>query len=106
MYESFETRALSATYDDVWLLGGVRTPFADYMSVLSAVSPTDLGILVARAILRRTGLPAADVDAIIAGNVAQSSFDAYYLPRHIGLYSEVPASVPALLVHRLCGTGF
>lgn len=106
MYESFATRAVSATYDDVWLIGGTRTPFADYMSVLSGVSATDLGILVARAILRRSGLPPAEVDSVIAGNVAQSSFDAYYLPRHIGLYSDVPLSVPALLVHRLCGTGF
>jgi acetyl-CoA C-acetyltransferase len=46
------------------------------------------------------------VGTIIAGNMAQSSFDAFYLPRHIGLYSGVPLAVPAVLVHRLCGTGF
>lgn len=106
MFEPYETRALTAKYDDVWLLGGVRTPFADYMSVLSAVSPTDLGIHVARAVFERTGVDPGDVGAVIAGNVAQSSFDAYYLPRHIGLYAGVPLAVPALLVHRLCGTGF
>jgi acetyl-CoA C-acetyltransferase len=88
------------------LVDGLRTPFADYMSVLSGVSPTDLGIHVARALFRRLAIPAEDVGAVIAGNVAQSSFDAFYLPRHIGLYSGVPQGVPALLVHRLCGTGF
>lgn len=106
MYESLETQALTAKYDDIWLLDGRRTPFADYRSVLSEVSPTDLGIHVARAALGQAGVPAADVGTIIAGNMAQSSFDAFYLPRHIGLYSGVPVAVPALLVHRLCGTGF
>jgi acetyl-CoA C-acetyltransferase len=106
MYEATERHALAALYDDIWLLGGVRTPFADYMSTLSAVSPTDLGIHVARALLQRSLVPPDEVGIVVAGNVAQSSFDAYYLPRHIGLYSGVPLSVPALLVHRLCGTGF
>lgn len=106
MYEFSERHALMATYDDIWLLGGLRTPFADYMGVLSAVSPTDLGIHVARALFQRLEVPASDVGAVIAGNVAQSSFDAFYLPRHIGLYSGVPLGVPAVLVHRLCGTGF
>jgi acetyl-CoA C-acetyltransferase len=106
MHEVSEEFALASKYEDIWLVGGVRTPFADYMSVLSAVSPTDLGIRVARAALERTGLPAADVGAVVAGNVAQSSFDAFYLARHVGLYSGVPLGVPALQVHRLCGTGF
>ncbi len=106
MNDKFEPRAQTANYEDVWLVAGVRTPFADYMSVLSGVSATDLGIHVARALFERTGVPASDVDSVVAGNVAQSSFDAFYLPRHIGLYSGVPLGVPALLVHRLCGTGF
>jgi acetyl-CoA C-acetyltransferase len=37
--------------------------------------------------------------------MAQASFDAYVLPRHIGLYSGVPIDVPAHLVQRVCGTG-
>jgi len=106
MHESLQSHALIARYDDIWLLGGARTPFADYSSVLSGVSPTDLGIHAARALFERLGVPAADVGTVVAGNVAQSSFDAFYLPRHIGLYSGVPLGVPALLVHRLCGTGF
>ncbi|HEY3255144.1 MAG TPA: thiolase family protein [Polyangiaceae bacterium] len=106
MYESSERHALIGRYDDVWLLGGLRTPFADYMGVLSSVSPTDLGIHAARALFQSLDVPAADVGAVLAGNVAQSSFDAFYLPRHIGLYAGVPLGVPALLVHRLCGTGF
>jgi acetyl-CoA C-acetyltransferase len=37
--------------------------------------------------------------------MAQASFDAYMLPRHIGLYAGVPVEVPAHLVQRVCGTG-
>jgi acetyl-CoA C-acetyltransferase len=92
-------------HDDIWLLDGVRTPFIDYNSALGLVSPTDLGIKSARALFERTRIPAADVGSVIAGSVAQASFDAYMLPRHIGLYSGVPLDRPALLVQRVCGTG-
>lgn len=106
LLEASEARAITVAYDDVWLLAGARTPFADYGEVLRDISPTDLGIYAARATFARSNVPAEDVDVVIAGNVAQSSFDAYYLPRHIGLYSGVSPAVPALLVQRLCGTGF
>jgi acetyl-CoA C-acetyltransferase len=92
-------------YEDIFLIDGVRTPFADYNGALGLVSPTDLGIKVAREIFARTQLPAADVGSVIAGNMAQASFDAFCLPRHIGLYSGVPIPVPAYLVQRVCGTG-
>jgi acetyl-CoA C-acetyltransferase len=95
-----------SAYKDIWLLDGVRTPFADYNGVLGLVSPIDLGIKAARAVFERSGISPADVGSVIAGSVAQASFDAYLLPRHIGLYSGVPFDRPALLVQRVCGTGF
>src|SRR5208337_3211371 len=98
-------KALLSSYDDVWLVNGVRTPFIEYNTALGLVSPTDLGIKAAREVFRRCGLPPGDVDTVVAGNVAQTSFDAYVLPRHIALYSGVPIEVPAHLVQRVCGTG-
>jgi acetyl-CoA C-acetyltransferase len=92
-------------YDDIWLLDGVRTPFADYNGVLGLVSPIDLGIKAARAVFERAKVSPSDVDSVIAGSVAQASFDAYMLPRHIGIYSGVPVDRPAHLVQRVCGTG-
>lgn len=102
---SSSPKALLSHYDDVFLLDGVRTPFVEYNTSLGLVSPTDLGIKVAREIFRRSGVPPADVDIVVAGNMAQASFDAYLLPRHIALYSGVPVEVPAHLVQRVCGTG-
>jgi acetyl-CoA C-acetyltransferase len=100
-----ESGGLFIAYDDVWLLDGVRTPFVDYNAALGLVSPIDLGIKVARAVFDRSKISPADVGSVIAGSVAQASFDAYVLPRHIGLYSGVPIDRPALLVQRVCGTG-
>jgi acetyl-CoA C-acetyltransferase len=97
--------ALCAAWDDVWLIDGVRTPFADYNGALAPVSPIDLGIKAARAALARADVDPHDVGTVIAGSVAQASFDAYMLPRHIGLYAGVPVAVPAHLVQRVCGTG-
>ena len=98
-------RGLISQYNDVWLLDGVRTPFADYNTVLGLVSPIDLGIKVAREVFQRSGVSAGLVGTVIAGSMAQASFDAYLLPRHIGLYSGVPLEVPAQLAQRVCGTG-
>jgi acetyl-CoA C-acetyltransferase len=88
------------------MLDGVRTPFVDYVGAFGLISPTDLGIKVARAVLSRTAVPAAAVGSVITGSVAQADFDAFFLPRHIGLYAGVPIEVPATLAQRICGTGF
>ena len=99
-------RGIAACYDDVWLVDGRRTPFAYYNGVLVSVSPIDLGIKAARAVFASSGVAPADVNTVLAGSMAQASFDAYMLPRHIGLYSGVPVDVPASLLQRVCGTGF
>jgi len=96
---------LGTTFSDAWLLEGLRTPFADYNGPLAQVSPIDLGIKVAREVFARAGAAPSDVGTVITGSMAQASFDAYVLPRHIGLYSGVPIEVPAVHVQRVCGTG-
>ena len=99
------SRALVSKFQDAWLLAGVRTPFVDYTQSLSLASPIDLGIKAAREVLARSGAPAADVGTVITASMAQTSYDAYVLPRHIGLYAGVPLEVPAHLVQRVCGSG-
>jgi acetyl-CoA C-acetyltransferase len=99
------SRALVSKFHDAWLLAGVRTPFVDYTQAFSLVSPIDLGIKAAREVLARAGASAAEVGTVIASSMAQVSFDAYLLPRHIGFYAGVPVEVPAHLVQRVCGSG-
>ena len=99
------SKALTASWEDVWLLDGVRTPFVDYNGALAQISPIDLGIKAAREVFARSGASPQDVGTVITGNMAQASFDAYLLPRHIGLYAGVPIETPAHMVQRVCGTG-
>lgn len=94
-----------SAFEDVAIIEALRTPWSDLNGPLAQVSPIDLGIKVGRAVLARAGLDPAAVDGVFAGSMAQASFDAYMLPRHIGLYSGVPQQVPALAVQRICGTG-
>src|SRR5262249_60959550 len=90
---------LTASWTGVWLLDGVRTPFADYNGALAAVSPTDLGIKAAREVFARAGVSPQDVGAVITGSMAQASFDTYCLPRHVGLSAELPIQVPSPMLH-------
>ena len=99
------SQGLFASWPDVWLFDGARTPFVDYNGALALVSPTDLGIKVAREAIARSGITPEAIGSVVAGSVAQASFDAYMLPRHIGLYAGLPQATPAHLVQRVCGTG-
>jgi len=100
-----KSAGIGATFDDAWLIDGMRTPFVDYNGPLALVSPIDLGIKAAREAFKKSGLSPQDVGTVVTGNMAQASFDAYMLPRHIGLYAGVPVETPAHLVQRVCGTG-
>ncbi len=99
------SHAVTSLWSDAFLIDGMRTPFVDYNGAFALVSPIDLGIKAGRAALEKSGVPAADIGTVIAGSMAQASFDAYFTPRHIGLYCGVPMGVPAHLVQRICGTG-
>jgi acetyl-CoA acetyltransferase family protein len=78
---------------------------AEYVGVLKDISAIDLGAVAARAALARTGIAPDQVDHVVFGNVLQTSGDALYGARHVGLKAGVPVEVPALTVNRLCGSG-
>jgi len=91
--------------NEIFILGGARTPLADYTGKLKDFSATELGALAARAAMERTGVKPEDVDHVVYGNVLQTSADAVYGARHVGLKASLPIEVPALTVNRLCGSG-
>ncbi|MCE9539618.1 MAG: thiolase family protein [Bacteroidetes bacterium] len=93
-------------YDNIYLVNGARTPFGKLCGTLGNVSPTDLGIFATKAAIEKSGINAEDIDQIMYGNIGQSSPDAYFLPRHIGLYSGIPEGIPAVMLQRICGSGF
>lgn len=91
---------------DVVFLSGVRTGFGSFGGSLKELSATQLGALAATEALARSGVSAPDVDHVVFGNVLQTSADAPYLARHVGLRVGLPIETPAVTVNRLCGSGF
>lgn len=92
--------------DAVVFLSGVRTGFGAFGGVLKDLSATDLGAIASKGALSRSGLEPSAVDHVVFGNVLQTSADAIYLARHVGLRSGLPIETPAVTVNRLCGSGF
>jgi acetyl-CoA acetyltransferase family protein len=90
---------------DVFILGGARTPMAEYVGALRDVSALELGAVAAHGAIERSGVEPAWVDHVVFGNVMQTSADAIYGARHVALKAGLPISVPALTVNRLCGSG-
>jgi acetyl-CoA acetyltransferase family protein len=90
---------------DVVILGGARTPMAEYVGAFKDVSALELGGHASREALARSGVSADAIDHVVMGNALQTSGDAIYGARHVALKAGVPVTTPALTVNRLCGSG-
>jgi len=90
---------------DVVIVAGARTPMARYTGVFSEVSAIELGAQAARAVVQRSGIDPGDFDHVVFGNVLQTSADAIYGARHVGLKAGLKIETPAVTVNRLCGSG-
>jgi len=91
---------------DVVFLSAKRTGMGTFGGALKDFSATDLGVFAAKGALDAAGVNAADVGHVVFGNALQTSADAIYLARHIGLRAGLGIEVPALTLNRLCGSGF
>ncbi|MAD61695.1 MAG: acetyl-CoA C-acyltransferase [Myxococcales bacterium] len=92
--------------NDIVFVSAKRTPFGAFNGKLKSLSATDLAVEASKATLASANISAESIDQVIFGNVLQTSTDAIYLARHVGLRSGLPQKVPALTVNRLCGSGF
>jgi acetyl-CoA acyltransferase 2 len=88
------------------IVGAKRTAFGTMLGALSGPSANDLAVHAAKAALEQAGVAKGDVGHVIIGNVMQTSADAIYCARHVGLKAGLPIETPALTVNRLCGSGF
>lgn len=86
------------------IIDGIRTPFCKAGGTLKSVAADDLGAFIVRELLARTKVPAARVDQVIFGNVAQP-MHAANVARVIALKAGLPKDVTALTVHRNCASG-
>jgi acetyl-CoA acyltransferase 2 len=90
---------------DVVIVAGARTPMSRYTGSFSDVSAIDLAVHASKEAIRRARVDPGDFDHAIFGNVMQTSADALYGARHVGLKAGLKIEAPAVTVNRLCGSG-
>ena len=88
------------------IVAAKRTAFGTMQGTLKNVTATDLAVTASKAALAQSKIAAEDVGHVVIGNVMQTSADAIYCARHVGLKAGLPITTPALTVNRLCGSGF
>ena len=87
-------------------LSAARTAMGAFGGSFKDHTATDLGVLASEPAIERSGVPKEEFGHVVFGNVMQTSADAIYLARHIGLRAGLPIETSALAVNRLCGSGF
>jgi len=90
---------------DIAIVSGARTPFGRYCGKLKEFTAQELGAIAAKGAIERAGVEPKDFDHAVFGNAQQTSGDALYGARHVGLRAGLPIETPALTVNRLCGSG-
>ncbi len=90
---------------DIAIVNGARTPFGRYCGKLKDFTAQELGAVAAKGAMERSGVDPKEFDHVVFGNAQQTSGDALYGARHVGLRAGIPIEVPALTVNRLCGSG-
>lgn len=88
------------------IVGAKRTPFGTMQGALKSIGANDLAVHAAKAALAQSRVAPDAIGHVIVGNVMQTSADAIYCARHVGLKAGLPITTPALTVNRLCGSGF
>jgi len=90
---------------DIAIVSGARTPFGRYCGKLKDFTAQELGAIAGKEAIARSGVDAKDFDHVVFGNAQQTSGDALYGARHVGLRAGIPIETPGLTVNRLCGSG-
>ena len=90
---------------DVYVVDGVRTPQGRYGGALASVRPDDLAAQVVSEVVRRSGVPGAEVDEVILGAANQAGEDNRNVARMAALLAGLDPKVPGYTVNRLCASG-
>jgi acetyl-CoA acetyltransferase family protein len=90
---------------EIAIVSGARTPFGRYCGKLKDFTAQELGAIAGKGAIERAGIDPKEFDHAVFGNAQQTSGDALYGARHVGLRAGLPIETPALTVNRLCGSG-
>ncbi|HMJ19767.1 MAG TPA: acetyl-CoA C-acetyltransferase [Gemmatimonadaceae bacterium] len=86
------------------IVGAARTPIGKFLGALSALSAPELGAIAIREALKRSRVPAEDVQEVIMGHVIQGG-TGQAPARQAALKAGIPATVSAVTVNKVCGSG-
>src|ERR1044071_22894 len=86
------------------IVSAARTPIGKFLGGLSPLSAPELGAIAIRAAVERSGIAMQDVEEVIMGNVIQGGVG-QAPARQAMLKAGVPATVSALTVNKVCGSG-
>jgi acetyl-CoA C-acetyltransferase len=86
------------------ILSGVRTPIGRFLGGLSPFPATQLGALTVREAVARAGIGPGLVEEVIMGNVVGAGVG-QAPARQAALGGGIPASVPAMTINKVCGSG-
>ena len=91
---------------EVYICDAFRTPVGRYGGSLSTVRPDDLAVVPIRALMERNSeVDWEAVDDVILGCANQAGEDNRNVARMAALLAELPVSVPACTINRLCASG-
>src|SRR4029077_7012156 len=91
--------------EPIYIVDGVRTPFAKAGTILADSEAVDLGKTALSLLVARTGIDPSQIEEVIIGCVSQPA-DSANVGRVVALRAGIPDSVPAITVHRNCASGF
>src|SRR5579884_4161876 len=93
-----------ASFDDVVIISGCRTPVGKFQGSLSDLSAPQLGAIVVREAVKRAKLDPAQVDECIMGNVVSAGLG-QNPARQAALFGGLPPAVGAMTINKVCGSG-
>jgi acetyl-CoA C-acetyltransferase len=89
---------------DVVIAGATRTPVGAFNGSLASLSAAELGTVAIKGALERAGIPAADVDEVVLGQVLTAA-TGMNPARQALLAADIPEDRTAYLVNQVCGSG-
>ncbi len=88
----------------VYIVSAARTPIGAFAGALSSLRAPELGAIAIRGALKRAGLSADAVQEVFMGNVLSAGIG-QAPARQAMIFADVPKSVPATTVSKVCGSG-
>ncbi|CAI0815646.1 Acetyl-CoA acetyltransferase [Serratia entomophila] len=89
---------------EVVIVAATRTPVGGFHGALAPLTAVELGTVVVKALLERSGVPPQQVDEVILGQVLTAGCG-QNPARQTALNAGLPDAVPALTVNKVCGSG-